>query len=74
MVDDLKVVQLLQEIRDNQLRQIEISQSVAEQSRKMMDQQDTNLKRARKILRGVVGLIAFLLVILVLVTGRIIFR
>lgn len=73
-MDDPKVVALLEEIRNNQLRQIEISQSAVEQSRSMMEQQQANLTRARGVLRGVVGLIAFLLVVLLLVTARIIFR
>jgi hypothetical protein len=73
-MDDPKVVALLEEIRNNQLRQIELSKSVIDQSRDVMAQQKANLDRARKVLVGVIGLIAFLTLILIAVAAKVVLR
>jgi hypothetical protein len=73
-MDDPKVVALLEDIRNNQLRQIELSKSVIDQSRDVMAQQKVNLDRARKVLLGVIGLIAFLTLILIAVAAKVVLR
>ena len=73
-MDDPKVVALLEEIRNNQLKQIEISQRVMDQSRDLMGQQKANVERARKVLIGVIGVIAFLCFVLLAVAAKVILR
>jgi hypothetical protein len=73
-MDDPKVVSLLEEIRNNQLKQIEIAQSVRDESRGIMAQQRENVARARTVLIGVIGVIAFLCLVLLGVAAKVILR
>lgn len=73
-MDDPKVLALLEEIRNNQLKQIEIAQSVRDESRGIMAQQRENVQRARTVLIGVIGVIAFLCLVLLGMAAKVIFR